>query len=95
MVDGIRLLQSRNSAEDGDIKRTSAIQDNGRNENQRSKVAVVPSSVTKPCRFNLLRKGRVSRNSCVDECGRRFSIIGSTRRSKRKILHRDRKCILA
>lgn len=75
MADGVRLLQSRSSAEDGDIKRTSAIQDNGRNENQRPKVAVVPSSATQPCRFALLRRGRVSRNSCVDERGRRFSII--------------------
>lgn len=72
---GVRLLQSRSSAEDGDIKRTGAIQDNGRNENQRPKVAVVPSSATQPCRFALLRRGRVSRNSCVDERGRRFSII--------------------
>lgn len=54
MADGVRLLQSRSSAEDGDIKRTSAIQDNGRNENQRPKVVPScllprPNRVASPC----------------------------------------------
>lgn len=69
-VDDVRLPQWRSSAEDGDIKRTCVIQDNGRNENQRPKVAVVPSSATRPCRFASPRRGRVSRNSCADERGR-------------------------
>ncbi|XP_025993435.1 uncharacterized protein LOC113004419 [Solenopsis invicta] len=68
-VDDVRLPQWRSSAEDGDIKRTCVIQDNGRNENQRPKVAVVPSSATRPCRFASPRRGRVSRNSCADERG--------------------------
>jgi len=70
-------------------QRMSAIQDNSRNENQCPKVAVVPFSATRPCRFVSLRRGRVSRNSCVDERGRRFSIIGRTRRRDRK----ERFCI--
>jgi hypothetical protein len=90
MVDGVRLLQWRSSAEDGDIKRTCAIQDNGRNENQRPKVAVVPSSATRPCRFASPRRGRVSRNSCADERGRRFSIIGGTRDREKKSASRSR-----
>lgn len=77
-IDGDRLLQSRSSAEDSDIKRTSAVQDNSRNENQRPKVAAVPSSATRPCRFASPRRGRASRNLCVDERGRRFNIIGRT-----------------